>query len=392
MKYSKEVKSIIVDNLEKNNMFEVSDKQNAITNKFITLFLELKYFNEIKVQNILTKEFTLEELKKYSKEYLNNEIVKDFEREQVHRISQKTGINTEERKQEFKRRVTELEQLLLKMIDGDIEAYKEFNEKYEKYVFDKNEVQNRGMQKFIPLGMIISLSRNLENPLELAKEEKFGLRNLSYFVAKRIISDIKYEIGYLQGLRKKRKDTAELLDSFKQVVEDSTELDENEEESLESIKLERDQYKKSLQFIQKSLNELSENLEEETQNMVAEQIKEFFVSLNSAKYGNFLDKIPLTEELLRSIRKNEIEAEIPQEIKRVLMFIKSVIKFVKDQGITPIDEVNRVFEGTAEEIAEMDYVGEEFIDDEVKKMRVIAPGYKYKNLIISIPKVEEVKA
>ena len=60
MKYSKEVKSIIVDNLEKNNMFEVSDKQNAITNKFITLFLELKYFNEIKVQNILTKEFTLE--------------------------------------------------------------------------------------------------------------------------------------------------------------------------------------------------------------------------------------------------------------------------------------------------------------------------------------------
>lgn len=392
MKYSKEVKSIIVDNLEKNNMFEVSDKQNAITNKFITLFLELKYFNEIKVQNILTKEFTLEELKKYSKEYLNNEIVKDFEREQVHRISQKTGINTEERKQEFKRRVTELEQLLLKMIDGDIEAYKEFNEKYEKYVFDKNEVQNRGMQKFIPLGMIISLSRNLENPLELAKEEKLGLRNLSYFVAKRIISDIKYEIGYLQGLRKKRKDTAELLDSFKQVVEDSTELDENEEESLESIKLERDQYKKSLQFIQKSLNELSENLEKETQNMVAEQIKEFFVSLNSAKYGNFLDKIPLTEELLRSIRKNEIETEIPQEIKRVLMFIKLVIKFVKDQGITPIDEVNRVFEGTAEEIAEMDYVGEEFIDDEVKKMRVIAPGYKYKNLIISIPKVEEVKA
>ena len=392
MKYSKEVKSIIVDNLEKNNMFEVSDKQNAITNKFITLFLELKHFNEIKVQNILTKEFTLEELKKYSKEYLNNEIVKDFEREQVHRISQKTGINTEERKQEFKRRVTELEQLLLKMIDGDIEAYKEFNEKYKKYVFDKNEVQNRGMQKFIPLGMIISLSRNLENPLELEKEEKFGLRNLSYFVAKRIISDIKYEIGYLQGLRKKRKDTAELLDSFKQVVEDSTELDENEEESLESIKLERDQYKKSLQFIQKSLNELSENLEEETQNMVAEQIKEFFVSLNSAKYGNFLDKIPLTEELLRSIRKNEIEAEIPQEIKRVLMFIKLVIKFVKDQGITPIDEVNRVFEGTAEEIAEMDYVGEEFIDDEVKKMRVIAPGYKYKNLIISIPKVEEVKA
>ena len=205
-----------------------------------------------------------------------------------------------------------------------------------------------------------------------------------------MVSNIRYEVGCLLGLRKRRKDTTELIDSFKQIVEDSAEVEEEVEESLESIKLERDQYKSSLKLIQKSLDELSEKLKEETQNIASEQIRDFFVSLNSAKYGNFLDKIPLTEELLKDIRKNDKDYDIPQEVKRVLIFIKSVIKFIKDQGITPMQEINRVFEGTAEDIAEMDYVGEEFIDDEVKKLRVIAPGYKYKDLIISIPKVEEV--
>lgn len=74
-------------------------------------------------------------------------------------------------------------------------------------------------------------------------------------------------------------------------------------ETLESIKLERDQYKSSLLLIQRTFDELRERIQEETDNVVNEQIKEFFVSLNSGKYGNFLDKIPLTEELLKDIRK-----------------------------------------------------------------------------------------
>ena len=125
-----------------------------------------------------------------------------------------------------------------------------------------------------------------------------------------------------------------------------------------------------------SITKYAKTLEE---NFNEEQIKEFFVSLNSGKYGNVLDKIPLTEELLKDIRKNNIE--IPQELKKILMFIKSIIKFIKDTGIVPIREMGNVFIGTAEDIAEMDYTGNEFREGEVKKLKVIAPGYKYKDII-----------
>lgn len=390
LKYGENIRNVIVTDLEKNGLTNVKEIQHWITNKYLTLILELEALSDSRVQGILNKNFTDEELKLYSKNYLDREMINGFEREQVRRISQKTGVNTDERKKEYKKRVKELVQLSLNMINGDIEAYKEFLEKYEKYAFDRDEVANKGMQKFIPLGIMISLSRNQENPLKLENIDKMNLKNLSYIAARHMVSDIRYEMGCLLGLRKRRQDTIELIDSFKQIVEDSTEVEEEVEESLESIKLERDQYKSSLKLIQKSLDELSEKLKKETQNIALEQIRDFFVGLNSAKYGNFLDKIPLTEELLKDIRKNESSYDIPQEVKRVLIFIKSVIKFIKDQGITPIEEMNRVFEGTAEDIAEMDYVGEEFIDNEVKKLKVIAPGYKYKDLIISIPKVEEV--
>lgn len=391
LKYSKEVRGVIVENLQKNGLTTTKEIQNWITNKYLTLVLELDNLSDSRVQGILNKNFNDEELKLYSKTYLDRDMVNGFEREQVRRISQKTGVNTDERKQEYKRRVKELVELFLKMVDGDVESYQEFLVKYDKYAFDRSETENIGMKKFIPLGIMIAVSRNKENPLQLENLDKMNMKNLNYLTARHTVSDIRYEVGCLLGLRKRRKDTTELIDSFKQIVEDSTDENVgNEEESLESIKLERDQYKSSLRLIQKSLDELSEKLKEETENIASEQIRDFFVSLNSAKYGNFLDKIPLTEELLKDIRKNEKDFEIPQEVKRVLMFIKSVIKFIKDQGITPIKEMNTIFEGTAEDIAEMDYVGEEFIDDEVKKLKVIAPGYKYKDLIISIPKVEEV--
>ncbi|MCF2640206.1 hypothetical protein [uncultured Fusobacterium sp.] len=390
LKFGENIKNVITTDLEKNGLTNGKEIQNWITNKYLTLVIELSSLSDSRVQGILNKNFNDEELKLYSKNYLDREMVNGFEREQVRRISQKTGVNNDERKSEYKRRVKELTELVLKMIDGDIEAYKEFLKKYEEYAFDKEEIKNKGMQKFIPMGIMISLSRNQENPLNLKNIDKMNLKNLNYITARHMVSNIRYEVGCLLGLRKRRKDTTELIDSFKQIVEDSAEVEEEVEESLESIKLERDQYKSSLKLIQKSLDELSEKLKEETQNIASEQIRDFFVSLNSAKYGNFLDKIPLTEELLKDIRKNDKDFDIPQEVKRVLIFIKSVIKFIKDQGITPMQEINRVFEGTAEDIAEMDYVGEEFIDDEVKKLRVIAPGYKYKDLIISIPKVEEV--
>lgn len=393
LKFSENMENIIKENLKKKDLLDKKDIISWITNRYLTLVLELEFFSNNKAANIINRAFSSEELKSYCELYLKKEKVAEFTPEYIRYISLKTGLNTEERREKYKLEVKELVELILKGISGDIGAYKEFNKKYEEYTYERenSNLDDVVLRRFIPLGIVISLNRNQDNILKLGNIEKEAVKNLRPFHARYIISDFKYEFGCLLGLRRRRKDTAELIDSFKQIVEDSTEVEEETEETLESVKLERDQYKSSLKLIQKSLDELSEKLKEETQNIALEQIRDFFVALNSTKYGNFLDKIPLTEELLKDIRKNESSYDIPQEIKRVLIFIKSVIKFIKDQGITPIEEINKVFNGTAEEIAEMDYIGEEFIDDEVKKLRIIAPGYKYKDLIISIPKVEEVK-
>lgn len=392
LKFSENLEGIINENLKKKDLIGKKDIITWITNRYLTLVLELEFFANNRAAKILNRYFSSEELKYYCEIYLKKKAVEEFDSEYVRYISLKTGLNTEERREKYKAEVKELVDLILKVMSGDKEAYREFNKKYEEYTSGRENpnVDDVVLKRFIPLGIVLSLSRNRDNVLNFKNDEKTAIKNIRPYHARYIISDFKYEFGCLLGLRKRRKDTTELIDSFKQIVEDSAEVEEEVEESLESIKLERDQYKSSLKLIQKSLDELSEKLKEETQNIASEQIRDFFVSLNSAKYGNFLDKIPLTEELLKDIRKNDKDFDIPQEVKRVLIFIKSVIKFIKDQGITPMQEINRVFEGTAEDIAEMDYVGEEFIDDEVKKLRVIAPGYKYKDLIISIPKVEEV--
>lgn len=393
VKYGNQVRKIVENSLDsenkKNSVFDL------INNKFLTqvlIFENIPFTTYIK---FLLEKFNAEELKKYREVFLKNEVFANeiipFQQEHLILMMRKLGINSQDRRDEYRNKTNELFKLLLEMCDGSKESYFEFCKKYEEYVFSKNEGNNYKLRNYIPLGIVLRIVGDRDNPLNTEYELRKKIKFLRHYEANGIITDIKYEVANLLGIRK-RKNTKDILDNVKVLIEDDKEEKEEnikEIETLESVKLERDQYKSSLLLIQRGFEELREKIQEETENAVNEQIKEFFVSLNSGKYGNFLDKMPLTEELLKDIRKNNIE--IPQEVKRVLMFIKSIIKFIKDTGIVPIREMDSIFTGTAEDIAEMDYIGNEFEDGEIKKLKVVAPGYKYKDIIISIPKVEEVE-
>lgn len=396
LKYGDKIREVVERRFErdnkKDNVFEL------INNNFLIQVLTLESQSFSTYIKLLTRKFRPEELIKYREVVLKNEVfpneVISFDKEHIILMMRKFGLNSQERRDEYKQKSQELFKLLLEMCNGSKEAYFEFCRKYEEYVFSKKEENNFRLKKYIPLGLVLRIIGEKENYLNAETELRKRIKFLRYYEANDIITEIKYETANLLGIRK-RKNTKDILDNVKVLIEDNDNDDEEKEynikkiETLESVKLERDQYKSSLLLIQRTFDELREKIQEETDNAVNEQIKEFFISLNSGKYGNFLDKIPLTEELLKDIRKNNIE--IPQEIKRVLMFIKSIIKFIKDTGITPIKEVGEIFTGTAEDIAEMDYVGNEFEEGETKELKVIAPGYKYKDIIISIPKVEEIE-
>ncbi len=396
MRFEKEVKDIIYRNIQKEDYNDERNDLNEISNRLIVLNLELEYPSMGIFIKILGQNFSESELEKYKKIILRDDYNGVFGKFEIIKMLKKFGLNTDERKELYKKQVLELKELLLKLCDGDKEAFHEFNIKYKKYVYE-NEAYSC---KIIPQGIILAFSRERENLLKIDEDTKKKLRRINSYKAKVLISDILAEVGYLLGLRRKsNKDASELINDVKSLVEENS-IEENTEDeqgnaenvdTIETLKMEINQYKSSLKLIQNSLSELSDKIKEESENEANEKIKDFFIMLNSGKYGNFLDKIPLVEETLKTIRKNDLEKDIPSEVKRVLIFIKSVIKFLKDQEITPIKEINEVFDGVAEDIALMDYVGEPFMKDEVKKMRITASGYKYKNMVISIPKVEEVK-
>ena len=392
LKYENLIKTLIVDYLKKEDLYGKKDIDNWIMDNIITQVL---FSNTQGIQGFLTsteRKFSKVETGYFIQKYLRHIGKKEFDIEHVIALLRKFGMNNEERRNQYREKVHALCELLLKAFDGDVEAYKEFVNKYTEELYEHN-IEKRYYRRHIPVGILLYLSGDRNNPLNIDKNLAMEIKNIPSMKANSLITDIKNEIGYDLGLRKRKKDSNDLINDVKMLVVESDENDEEEEkiETIETLRLERDQYRSSLKLIEKNMDELLENIKEESESIANEEIRDFFVSLNSDKYGNFLDKIPLTEDTLRDIRKNNLDKALPQEVKKVLMFIKAIIKFLKDQNITPIKILNEEFEGTAEDIATMDYKGTEFIDNEKKKLRVIATGYKYKDMIISIPKVEEVE-
>ncbi|MBR8702073.1 MULTISPECIES: nucleotide exchange factor GrpE [unclassified Fusobacterium] len=392
LKYENLIKTLIVDYLKKEDLYGKKDIDNWIMDNIITQVL---FSNTQGIQGFLNsteRKFSKVETGYFIQKYLRHIGKKEFDIEHVIALLRKFGMNNEERRNQYREKVHALCELLLKAFDGDVEAYKEFVNKYTEELYEHN-IEKRYYRRHIPVGILLYLSGDRNNPLNIDKNLAMEIKNIPSMKANSLITDIKNEIGYDLGLRKRKKDSNDLINDVKMLVVESDENDEEEEkiETIETLRLERDQYRSSLKLIEKNMDELLENIKEESESIANEEIRDFFVSLNSDKYGNFLDKIPLTEDTLRDIRKNNLDKGLPQEVKKVLMFIKAIIKFLKDQNITPIKTLNEEFEGTAEDIATMDYKGTEFIDNEKKKLRVIATGYKYKDMIISIPKVEEVE-
>lgn len=380
------MREILKDFIERKNIYP--NNQNIVNFQIFKLVLENENDRFTNYAKKLKHNLTKEELDTLFKYMLKKESDSNFiDKLDILELLKYRGLNTEERREEFKKKTEELTELLIKMINGSKEGYEKFNAKYQEYVFD-NKINKYA--RYIPLGIVIMLF-NKEEYKEIL-DENFLIQSTRFSYFKYLISDFQYEYGVKHGFREKKKGIDILEDTKKMVLDFSEE--ENEEEGLteeEKLRLENRNYKESLKLIEQNFSELKNRFQEEADEAKKIAIGEFYSKLNSDKYGKFLDKVPYAEELLTKIRKEKLDKEIPSEVKKALMFVKQVIKFIKDSGIETIEEYNRVFEATAEEIAEMEYRGENsFEEGEKKLLKVESPGYKYSNIIISIPVVVEV--
>ncbi len=129
-------------------------------------------------------------------------------------------------------------------------------------------------------------------------------------------------------------------------------------------------------------------LEENHQNEIAD----FFARLNSERYGCILDAVINVRGGIQKLRKQNVE--LPPEISGLFILIDNLVKFVRDNEINPIMKLGSVHSMKAGDIENYsgDYEGSPYADaEEIKKLKVLSPGwyYKSKDIQISRPRLKE---
>ncbi len=138
------------------------------------------------------------------------------------------------------------------------------------------------------------------------------------------------------------------------------------------------------------LHDLQAEFEEQLEADKAKEMADFFARLNSEKYGCILDELLVVRKGVDELRRRNYE--LPIEINGLLIMVKKLIQFVRDSHIEPIMKIGSVRDVIASDVEFCNYEGTPFgTPAEEKKVRVISPGWMYKDkgLRISRPKVKE---
>lgn len=150
------------------------------------------------------------------------------------------------------------------------------------------------------------------------------------------------------------------------------------------------QLENALERTNTMLQDLQDEFEEQLQASKVKELADFFAKLNSEKYGCILDELLVVRRGVDQLRKDGFE--LPIEINGLLIMVKKLVQFVRDSHIEPIMKINSVREVTASDLEFCNYEGTPFsTPDEKKKVKVVSPGwiYKDKEVQISRPKVKE---
>ena len=155
-----------------------------------------------------------------------------------------------------------------------------------------------------------------------------------------------------------------------------------------AVRRETETLKKALEKQEIENDTLKNDIEEQLHD---ERIN-FFAALNSEKYGCILDEIINALNGRKKLRKQNIE--LPLEINGIFVLVDKIAKFVKNNGINPVMEPGAIKDMTVGEIEawNAEYSGTPFANaEEVKRVKVISPGwyYKDKEIQISRPKLLE---
>ncbi len=281
--------------------------------------------------------------------------------------------------------IEEAAENLKKALNGDKETAQEFAE----FASNMTERDNaRGKMYFKAkylLVYLIWMDEEMKNMQYAQIARCYGER-----YCERVIRQLKKEINRQLGIKEEKKTAKDVLQKTEAVLA-STERDYDMTGSDELARLRflNENYRNSLEMVQSMFDELKESVEESAEEAKKVAISDFFGKLNSPAYGNLLDNLLVVEKNLANARKEGIK--LPPQLMSLGIIFKQLIRFVKDSGIEPIETVGREFHAAYEDISLLNYVGEPYEKDgEIKKLKVSTPGWRYGDVIISTPTVQEI--
>lgn len=139
------------------------------------------------------------------------------------------------------------------------------------------------------------------------------------------------------------------------------------------------------------LKDLQDEFDARIKQSHQDDLVEFFSQLNSEKYGCILDEVLNARNGVRQLRKKNIQ--LPPEIGGLFILIERFAQFIRDSEINPILKPGVVKDMRFDEIESCDYEGSPFLNTtEVKKVKVLSPGWVYRNKDVQIarPRLKEV--
>lgn len=139
------------------------------------------------------------------------------------------------------------------------------------------------------------------------------------------------------------------------------------------------------------LKDLQDEFDARIKQSRQDDLVEFFSRLNSEKYGCILDEVLNARNGVRQLRKDKVQ--LHPEIGGLFILIERLAQFIRDSEINPILKPGSVQDMRLDEIEACDYEGSPFLNTaEVKRVKVLSPGWVYKNkdVQISRPRLKEV--
>lgn len=160
--------------------------------------------------------------------------------------------------------------------------------------------------------------------------------------------------------------------------------------SYRELKEQVEELEGALERTNAMLKDLQDEFDESLQETKILELTDFFAKLNSEKYGCILDELMIANKGMAELKRQKYE--IPIEINGIMIMTKKLIQFIRDNHIEPMMKINDLKAVTASDVEFCIYEGTPFMSaDEEKLVRVVSPGwvYKDKDIQISRPKVKE---